>query len=151
MAAMKNHPSLTNLHMDEAGAFWLRLLPTHDGAGYQLLRVPTSSGPITERVHRIVWAIENGAEVPPGKVVRHLNDIKADNRPENLALGSQGDNVADAHRNGLKGGTSKLTNEQASEVRSRRLAGESLKSLAAEFSISVSRVCDLAKGRTKQI
>ena len=35
-----------------------------------------------------------------GIVVRHLNDIKDDDRFENLALGTQADNAADKKRNG---------------------------------------------------
>lgn len=35
-----------------------------------------------------------------GIVVRHLNDIKDDDRFENLALGTQADNIADKKRNG---------------------------------------------------
>lgn len=35
-----------------------------------------------------------------GVVVRHLNDVKDDDRFENLALGTQADNIADKKRNG---------------------------------------------------
>jgi hypothetical protein len=37
---------------------------------------------------------------PPGNVSRHLNDIRMDDRIENLAWGTQAENVADAIRNG---------------------------------------------------
>lgn len=50
-------------------------------------------------VHRIMAEafIPNPEDLP---LVRHLNDIKTDNRIENLAWGSYSDNMADALRNG---------------------------------------------------
>lgn len=38
---------------------------------------------------------------PAGLMVRHLNDIKTDNRPENLAWGTMAENGADYVRNGF--------------------------------------------------
>jgi hypothetical protein len=150
---MKNHPTHPDLHLDEAGVFWLRLRPTHDGAGYQLLTIPQAarSGPrIRDRLHRLIWEVEHQQAVPAGRVVRHLNDVNTDNRPENLALGSQAANVADAVRNGLQPVTNaKITREQALEIYNRRMAGERLKAIAADYGISDCRVCDIAKGRTK--
>lgn len=50
-------------------------------------------------VHRLVAATFIG-EIPPGMLVRHLNDIPSDNRVENLAIGNMSDNLHDAVRNG---------------------------------------------------
>ena len=41
----------------------------------------------------------------------------------------------------------KLTDATADEIRQRRLAGESLKSLSAEFGVTMAMVCAIAKGR----
>lgn len=72
-------------------------------------------------VHRLVFKTFNG-EIPPGMVVRHLNDNPSDNRIENLNIGSQKDNVSDAKRNnifpvGSKNGQSKLTEKDVLEIR----------------------------------
>lgn len=50
--------------------------------------------------HRIVWEMFNG-EIPDGMVVRHLNDVKGDDRIENLAIGTYRDNCLDRIRNKL--------------------------------------------------
>lgn len=41
----------------------------------------------------------------------------------------------------------KLTDESAAEIRRRRLAGEPLKALSAEFGVTMAMVCAIAKGR----
>ncbi len=46
------------------------------------------------------WATAGQDALKKGVVVRHLNDIKDDDRFENLALGTQADNIADKKRNG---------------------------------------------------
>jgi hypothetical protein len=51
-------------------------------------------------VHRLVCEAFNGPPPFEGAMVRHLNDQKQDNRPENLAWGTMKDNAADARRNG---------------------------------------------------
>lgn len=56
-------------------------------------------------VHQLVALAFMGAR-PEGQEVRHLNDIKTDNRVENLAYGTRHENRQDAIRNGrIKKGT----------------------------------------------
>lgn len=50
-------------------------------------------------VHRLVASAFIG-EIPEGMVVRHLNDVPTDNRVENLAIGTQAENMQDMERNG---------------------------------------------------
>ena len=50
-------------------------------------------------VHRLVCEAFNGPG-EDGQVARHLNDDPMDNRPENLAWGTQADNLQDMVRNG---------------------------------------------------
>jgi len=54
---------------------------------YVLLFLPDdpradSKGYVAE--HRAVWETANGRSLQPGEQVHHINDIKDDNRPENL-------------------------------------------------------------------
>ncbi len=52
-------------------------------------------------VHRLVCRAIHGP-APAGKsLVLHYNDIKADNRADNLRWGNASENMADAKRNGI--------------------------------------------------
>lgn len=74
------------------------------------------------RVHVLVLTTF-GPKRPEGcRLVRHLNDIKWDNRIENLAWGSDADNAKDAVRNGktmygAKAFTAKLNDKIVTRVR----------------------------------
>ena len=60
--------------------------------------------------HRLsMYQIVGDKIFDPNLVVCHVNDVKNDNRIENLRLGTRKDNFADAKRNGIKiGGQKKL-------------------------------------------
>lgn len=51
------------------------------------------------KVHAVVLDAFYGRRPSPKHVSRHLNDIKTDNRPENLAWGSMSDNILDYRMN----------------------------------------------------
>ncbi len=56
-----------------------------------------------KQVHTLVMGAFVGAR-PPGNVIRHLNDRKADNRLANLSYGTQRENMADAKVNKVRSG-----------------------------------------------
>jgi NUMOD4 motif len=90
---------------------------------------------------------------PEGKPnALHRDDNSWNNMPDNLYWGDQVQNARDAdlstRRRGEKNPRSKLTDAQTWEIWERRLAGESLQSIAIAFGISVQRVTDIAKGRS---
>lgn len=76
------------------------LHPSPDSGGYPGVTLRGNGIAADRRVHELVAEAFIGPR-PPGQLVRHLNDVKTDNRwPENLAYGTESDNKLDAVRNG---------------------------------------------------
>lgn len=74
-------------------------LDSREGTWYPRVMLREGDRNREELVHRLVAEafIPNPDDLP---LVRHLNDIKSDNRVENLAWGTHSDNMADSIRNG---------------------------------------------------
>lgn len=49
--------------------------------------------------HQVVWVMHHG-QIPDEHVIRHINDVRGDDRIENLDIGYQIDNCADFVRSG---------------------------------------------------
>lgn len=82
---------------------------------------------------------------PDGLEVRHLNGIRHDNRLTNLAYGTHSENERDriAHGTSNRGerhGLSKLTSAEVLEIRARGADGETQRSVADRFGVSVATV-----------
>jgi hypothetical protein len=73
--------------------------PCMNSQGYLIVPLRKDGARWLARVHRVV-AEAFCAPKPGADVVRHLNDIKLDNRASNLAWGTKRENSADARRNG---------------------------------------------------
>ena len=84
---------------------------------------------------------------PEGSHALHRSPNTEDNRLDNLYWGTAVDNMKDMLHQ-FRGGHQKLSATQVSEIRKRRLAGESGRKLSVEYNISEQRVCDIHKGRT---
>ena len=67
--------------------------------GHLQVKLTKAGKQATRWVHQLVAAAFLG-ERQPGQIVRHLNDVPDDNRLENLAYGTQSDNMWDLARNG---------------------------------------------------
>lgn len=90
--------------------------------------------------------------------VLHKNDVKHDNRVENLYWGTKKQNRADAFRNGvakmpnLKGeghGQAKITEDDALEIRKRYNEGDiTQKALAEEYGLTQQGVSDIINRRS---
>lgn len=108
-------------------------------------------------VHRLLGEcfIPNPNNYP---LVRHLNDIRSDNRLVNLAWGTKSDNGYDAARNGKfdnrpsppgKEPKIKLTEAQVEEIKVLYNKGIYYKDIATQFGIRDNYVYELASGRRR--
>lgn len=118
-----------------------------------------------ELFHRVIWMIMRGP-IPDGSCVLHSCDNPPCGNPEHLFLGTALDNSYDKVAKGrqtkgddhwarkfperrLRGslnGYSKLTAEQVVEIRKRRAAGESQRSVAKAFGIHFNHVSRITRG-----
>ena len=68
------------------------LKPGRDGNGYCIVKLCLNKVVKSARVHRLVWEAFNGS-IPEGMQINHLNEIKTDNRLENLSLCTAKENI----------------------------------------------------------
>lgn len=99
------------------------------------------------KVHIIQAEVSLGPK-PAGMVVRHLNDVRTDNRRANIAYGTQAQNVREGRlREVLRArrGRRKLTSEQVGEIRSSALG---YKALATQFGLTRESIRNIKIGKT---
>jgi hypothetical protein len=97
-------------------------------------------------VHRLVLLTFVGL-CPDNMEVRHLNSIKTDNRLSNLVYGTHSENVIDTIKLG-RNSRQKLTPGIVEEIRKRILLGDSIKTLAQEYSVSTRAISKIKKRQT---
>lgn len=119
-----------------------------DKDGYRALVLCTGGRRINARVAAMVLEAWVGPR-PSGFVARHLNGVRADNRPSNLTWSTQKDNIGDKIRHGTqqigeRGSRTILTEAQA---RRAKFGVESVKALAAEFGVARITIYQIRAGR----
>lgn len=87
-----------------------------------------------------------------GLLVRHWNDVCTDDRVENLCLGTEQDNHADAIRNerfpkGEQQWKAKLTLAQVAEIRLLLSEGQPLRKISQAFGVKHHAIHDIKTGR----
>lgn len=92
-----------------------------------------------EPVHRLIAKAFHG-EPMVGQQCRHLNGVRTDNRPGNLAWGTAAENAADAKRHGTLGEgmlarRRKLTDAQVRDIRSMVAGGVPCSRIAKQYGI----------------
>lgn len=95
--------------------------------------------------HRLAWEDANRAPVPDGLHVLHRCDNPPCCNPAHLFLGTDKTNALDKCAKGRA--AQKVTPEMVVEIRSAVAAGASGRSVARRLSLSVSAVCDIARGK----
>lgn len=125
-----------------------------DGRGYLDVDLHDGRGGHGKmRVHRLLLMAFVGPPPSPKHLGRHLNDIKTDNRLENLAWGTDQENKADAKRNGRLAcgeqvGTAKLTERQVRKIHALGVNGLTIRQIAERLSVECGAVGGICVGRT---
>ena len=104
------------------------------------------------RAHRLSWAFEFGA-IPAGCQILHKCDNRDCVNPKHLYTGTHQDNMEDmTKRNrqakGSRHGVSKLTENQALEIKASLLGGCKSKDIAHKYNLTPSTVSHIKTGRT---
>lgn len=128
-----------------------------------LTRIGYSSAAGYERVcldgketyaHRIVWEAVEGRALPPrGDLsINHLNGVKTDNRPGNLELATQSEQMRHAYATGLRAGNglkgvhrTRLSPDEIQRIKSARRG--TITEVANDIGISRSYAYQIRSGR----
>lgn len=129
---------------------------SRNSGGYLATRLPHDDGTVKSvAVHRLVLAAFRGIRLP-GMVARHLNGNQLDNRLENLAWGTQKENVDDAKRHGTASKGEKiysavLKEYQVAQIK-KAMAGTTNSALCRKiadfYGVTESAIYYIASGRT---
>lgn len=112
--------------------------------GYRKLTLTREGGydfRSTARVCKMVATVFHG-EPPPGFVTAHINGICTDDRAVNLEWKTQQDNIEDkvihgTFQKGSKSGKCTINEVQVLDIRRRLRDGETVKSVAASYGLSI--------------
>lgn len=120
--------------------------------GYRFLTIRKDGRGQTLFVHRLVLEAFVGP-CPQGMECRHMDGNSSNNRLENLSWGTARENAADRDTHGTtargeRHGQSKLTEGDIHRIRSALNEGQSMRSLAREFGVSLPAIRRIAHGKT---
>lgn len=111
----------------------------------------------TLKAHRVAYMVANGCELPSSVLVRHGCDNPPCVNPSHLGQGSHQDNWDDMDRRGRVAGPitageghfkAVLNSTQVLSIRDKSSHGQSLGSLASEFSMSKSAIQQIVNRKT---
>lgn len=100
--------------------------------------------------HRLSWEMVNG-EVPPGRIIRHICDVRNCVRPDHLALSTQAENVADAMQKHVHRPPTptRITDGQARLILARVRRGETHQAVATSMRVSRTTVSNVVNGKRR--
>ncbi len=122
------------------------LRPCVNKRGYHSVVLRKDLRNVTREIHTLVAAAFLGPRGAKDEEIRHMDGNRLNNSAENLCYGTRSQNQLDLYR--YRGYHHRLTPDQALEIRKRRAAGESGRSLAAEFCCSESNISEIVHGRS---
>jgi hypothetical protein len=117
-------------------------------------KYPESYGQLLKRVwgerltHRWSYAHHKG-EIPEGKMVRHICDVRLCVNPDHLELGDAIDNVHDMLLRNEKAFGRKITNKQKEEILKLRASGQTYKQIAQIYNVNRRTIEKLCLGKRK--
>ncbi len=119
-----------------------------DPAGYYIVRLCSNGKPKTYRVNRVVATAFIG---PPdyNHEACHKNNIKTDNRAENLYWGTRVENERDKTVNLRRNPKVKIPKENIAKIRALHSSGMPLKELAAMFGCTFQNIWYIATRATR--
>jgi len=124
------------------------LNPSPNSHGYRLAWHGPRSNRRSISVHILVCTAFHGPKPAPYYEVCHLNGNRSDNRAQNLAWGTPGDNARDRTLHGTQN-LCVLTWDQVDQIRSRYPApGVTYQSLAAEYGVGLNTIIRVVKHQT---
>ena len=123
------------------------LNPSIGSHGYKVVNLSVGGKPKGFTVHSLIALAFIGSR-PSGSDVCHQDGDPLNNALTNLRYDSRLENVRDAQRHGThirgeKVGNSKLTEAQARVIKAQLIRGESVMTLAREYSISHTTVINI--------
>lgn len=126
------------------------LKPGLHGMGYHFFAMPSPDGTRNRLAHRLIALAFHGPS--GGRIVRHLNGDRTDNRINNLAYGTHRDNKQDEVNLGRfqKGslGASRMSTATARAAIEMWVCGVPLKIIAARSGVSAGTIIALVRRRT---
>lgn len=137
-----------NVWRDDAGHWVPVPLPPNPKGNYCSVSLRQNGKPKRCLVHHLILHAFRG-ERPEGHIGRHLNDVKTDNRLDNLAYGTLKDNAQDALRNGRRRGKRRhcKVDPAVAVIRDQRKAiGLTQKQAAARYGCAQASWCAWERG-----
>jgi hypothetical protein len=123
--------------------------------GYRKITIGTKPDRVETGMHKLVAYSKYGDAMFDAQCVRHLDGNGENNHPDNLALGTQQQNMMDrtpadrlAHAKKAAKVTRKLTEEHLTELRNDRNNGWLYKDLCTKYGIAKSTLSSLLNGKT---
>ncbi len=130
---------------------WLK--PGLGTQGYLLVLPCVNGKNVCMYIHVLICRLFHGSKPQWAECVRHLNDIKDDNRAQNLAWGTRSDNQQDRIRNGTyqygeKNPASFLTEDIVRRIRTDYKKGVRQSELMKNYSLQRSNIWSIVHRKT---
>ena len=161
--ATKPIPGYPGYEADAEGNIWSmqhnwrgygprKLIAFPDKYGYLKVRLSINGKRVNRKLHRLVCLAFHGQPTPEKPLVRHLDGNKKNNGQDNLCWGTHQENEEDAIRfgekaNGERNGFSKLTEQEARQIKDLLRIGISQRKIAKQFGISQRTVSFINQGK----